>query len=57
MVYFSAVDPEKHLVCEPCDPKLVGGFDHDAKEVNKLQLYNMFLLHRHSEIPQGGTSI
>ncbi|XP_020612027.1 mitochondrial inner membrane protease ATP23 homolog [Orbicella faveolata] len=27
------VDPDKHFVCEPCDPKLVGGFDHDAKEM------------------------
>ncbi|KAJ7376846.1 Mitochondrial inner membrane protease ATP23 [Desmophyllum pertusum] len=27
------VDAEKHLVCEPCDPKLVGGFDHDTKQM------------------------
>nr|XP_058957141.1 mitochondrial inner membrane protease ATP23 homolog [Pocillopora verrucosa]XP_058957142.1 mitochondrial inner membrane protease ATP23 homolog [Pocillopora verrucosa] len=27
------VDPERHMVCEPCDPKLIGGFDHDTKEM------------------------
>lgn len=33
VIALSDVDPDKHLICEPCDPKLVGGFDHDAKEV------------------------
>ena len=31
--YYSTVDPEKHMICEPCDSKLLGGFDHDKKEV------------------------
>ena len=29
----SVVDPEKHMVCEPCNSKLLGGFDPDKKEV------------------------
>ena len=31
--FYSDVDPEKHMICEPCDSKLLGGFDHDKKEV------------------------
>jgi len=29
----SVVDPEKHMMCEPCNSKLLGGFDPDKKEV------------------------
>lgn len=27
------VDPEKHMICEPCESKLLGGFDPDKKEM------------------------
>lgn len=43
MIVLSDVDPDKHLLCEPCDPKLVGGFDHDAKEV-ALKQYAFHIL-------------
>lgn len=41
----SPVDMNKHVVCEPCGDKVLGGFDHHTNQVfTKVQNYNYHIV-------------
>ncbi|OQR68279.1 Ku70-binding protein-like [Tropilaelaps mercedesae] len=32
------MDLRRHITCEPCDPKVTGGYDHDTNQVHRCHI-------------------
>ena len=41
----SKFDIEKHVACEPCGKRVIGGFDPERKQVSQIIFHNMHCMY------------